>query len=78
MPYQTPVRRPDIVLTNKKKRMYYIMDFAVLMNNRVNMKKSEKQDKYLHLARELKIFWNMKVTVIPIIVGAFGTVPKGF
>ena len=40
------------------------------------MKKSEIMDKYLDLAWELKMLWNMKVTVIPIIVGALGTVPK--
>ena len=34
-------------------------------------------DKYLDLARELKKLWNMKVKVIPIVVGAHGTVPKG-
>ncbi len=40
------------------------------------MKESEKKDKYLDLARELKKLRNMKVTVIPIAVGALGTVPK--
>ena len=34
------------------------------------------QDKYLDLARELKKLWNMKVTVIPIVIGAHGTIPK--
>ena len=33
--------------------------------------------KYLELARELKKLWNMKVTSIPIVIGAFGTVTKG-
>ena len=28
------------------------------------------------LARELKNLWNMKVTIIPIVIGAFGTVTK--
>ena len=39
--------------------------------------KSEKKDKYLDLARELKNLWNMKVTIIPNVIGAFGTVTKG-
>ena len=34
-------------------------------------------DKYLNLAKELKNIWNMKVNIIPIVVGAFGTVTKG-
>ena len=32
---------------------------------------------YLDLARELKKLWNMKVTIIPNVIGAFGTVSKG-
>ena len=40
-------------------------------------KKSEKRDKYLDHARELKKLWNMKVTVIPIKIDALSTVTKG-
>ena len=42
----------------------------------IKLKECEKRDKYLDLARELKKLWNMKVTVIPIVIGAFGTVTK--
>ena len=52
------------------------MDFAVLANNRIELKEGEK-DKYFDLARELKKLWNMKVTIITIVIGAFGTVTKG-
>ena len=54
------------------------MDFAVPADHRVKMKENEKMDKPLDLARERKKLWNMKVKVIPIVVGAFGTVPKSF
>ena len=30
----------------------------------------------MDLARELKKLWNMKVTVMPIVTGALGTVPN--
>ena len=53
------------------------MDFAVLADYSVKLKESEKRYKYLDLARELKILWNMKVTVIPIVIGALDTVTKG-
>ena len=39
---------------------------------------SENRDKYRDLVRELKNLWNMKVAVIPIVIGALGTVTKGF
>ena len=37
----------------------------------------EKKDKYLDLARELKKLWNTKVTIVPIVIGALGTITKG-
>ena len=68
-----PARRPDlIIINNKKKRICKIVDFAVPADHRINLKESEKKDKYLDLAREL---WNMKVTIVPI--GALGTITRG-
>ena len=37
---------------------------------------SEKIEKYQDLARELKKLWNMKVVIIPVIIGTLGTTPK--
>ena len=53
------------------------MDFDVPADHRIKLKECEKKDKYHDLARELKKLWNMKVTVIAIVIGAFGTVTKG-
>ena len=77
MDHQISTRRPDLIIINKKKRTCKIVDFAVSADHRVKLKECEKKDKYLDLARELKKLWNMKVTIIPIIIGAFGTVTKG-
>ena len=46
--------RPDIIIINKKKRTCKIVDFDVLADHRMKLKESEKKDKYLDLARELK------------------------
>ena len=54
-----------------------IVDFAVPVDHRINLKECEKKDKYLDLARELKKLWNMKVTIVPIMIGDFGTITKG-
>ena len=61
----------------KKKRICKIVDFDVLADHRIKLKESEKKDKYLDLARELKKLWNMKVTIVPIVISAFGTITKG-
>ena len=71
-------RRPDLIIINKqKKRICKIVDFAVPADHRIKLKESEKKDKYLDLARELKKLRNMKVTIVPIVIGAFGTITNG-
>ena len=47
------------------------MDLAVPADNRIKLKENEKKHMYLDLARELKKYGNMKVTIIPIVIGAF-------
>ena len=64
------------MIINKKKRICKIIDFAVPADHRINLKEWEKKDKYLDLARELKKLWNMNVAIIPIVIGAFGTITK--
>ena len=58
-----PARRPDLI--------------TVPVDHRINLKECEKKDKYLDLATELKKLWNMKVTIVPIMIGALGTITKG-
>ena len=61
------------MIVNKKK----IVDFGASSDHMVKMKESEKRGKYLDLARELKKLWNMKVTMIPVVICALDTVTKG-
>ena len=61
----------------QKKRTCWIVPFAIPVDHRVKLKESETKDKYLDPARELKKLWNMKVMIIPIVIGALGTVTEG-
>ena len=72
-----PTRRPDLIIINKKKRFCKIVNFAVPADHRINLKECEKKDKYLDFDRELKKLWNMKAAIVPIVIGAFGTITKG-
>ena len=72
--HKIPARRPDLIIINKKTKICKIVDFAVPADHIINLKESEKKDKYLDLAREIKKLWNMKVTIV---IGAFGTTTKG-
>ena len=60
----------------QKRRTYQTEDIAVLVDHIVKLKESEKKDKYMELAWELKKLWNMEVTVIPILISALCTVSK--
>ena len=60
----------------QKKKICKIVDFAVPADHRIKLKECEKRDKYFDLTRELEKLWNMKVTIIPIVIGAFGMVTK--
>ena len=60
-------RNPDLII---------IVDFAVPADHRIKLKEYAK-DRYLDRARELKKLRNMKVVIVPILIGAFGTITKG-
>ena len=69
---------PDLILVNKKKkRTCRIVDFAILVDPKVKLKESEKRDKHLDPARKLKKLWNMKVTMISVVIGVLSKVTKG-
>ena len=72
-------RRPDLIIINKKKKkkIYKIVDFAVPVDHKIKLKEYEKKDKYIDLARELKKLWNLKVTIIQIVIDDFDSVTTG-
>ena len=69
-------RRADMISIDKEHNKCQIIDFAIPYDTRVDDKEIEMIEKYLDLATELKKVWNMKVTVVPLIVGALGTPAK--
>ena len=53
------------------------MDFDITAEHKVKLKESEKKAKHQDFARELKNLWKIKVTEIPIVIVALGTVTEG-
>ena len=53
------------------------MDFAVPADHRIKLKEYEKKISTLTFLVNWKKLWNMKVILIPIVIGAFVTVTKG-
>ena len=56
--------------------MCHLIDIAVPGDSRVEVKENEKVQKYQDLARELRTLWQVKVKVVPVVVGALGTISK--
>ena len=71
-------RRPDLVAVDKKERSCKIIDFAVPGDSRIEEKEKDKIEKYQDLGRELQKIWNVKVKIIPLVVGSLGAIPKQF
>ena len=59
-----------------KRRIYCIVNFALPTDHKGKIKEIEERDKYLDLARELRNLCNMKLMVLPTLIGVLGTVPK--
>ena len=79
-------RRSYFAIAKKKKkgkkkqktRTCRIVNCGVPVIHIIKLKESQKKDKYLDPTRELKKLWNVKVLVIPIVIGALDSVSKGF
>ena len=75
--HQILARKPDTILINKKKRTCLLVYFPVPVDHQMKIKESEKIDKYLDLAWELKRKF-VQYEGDSDTNGALGTVPQNF
>ena len=74
---KTEYNKPDIVILDKIERKCLISEVACPLDIRVKGKEKEKIENYQYLRQELKRIWKLgRVTVVPVITGALGTVSK--
>ena len=69
-------RKPDLVIHRKREGKTIIVDFACPMDHNVETKEKEKIDHYTDLKFELEKIWKTRIKIIPIVIGALGTVTK--
>ena len=71
--------RPDLLLVDKVTNAATIIDVAVPGDTRILDREQEKILKYQDLKREIKKNWNLrKVTIVPVVIGALGTITINF
>ena len=67
---EVQARRPDIVIHDKSNKSCYIINVAIQGDARDPQKEAETID----LRKELRKPWKIKAKLVPILVGALGTV----
>ena len=72
-----PNNKPDIIRDNEK-RTCMLIAVAIPGDRNVIKKEAEKILKYKALTIEIQRMWNVKTRVIPVIIGATGTISKSF
>ena len=71
--------KPDLIVIDKDRNEANIIDIAVPNDYRIAQKRLEKIRNYTTLAGEIKTLWKLsKVKIIPIIIGAMGSMYKQF
>ena len=73
---EVTANRPDIIIKNKKEKTCTLIDMAIPADRNVVQKETEKKLKYKSLYIEIQRMWNLKCTIIPIIIGATGIVTR--
>jgi hypothetical protein len=73
---EVTANRTDIIIKNTIEKTCTLIDVATLADRNVVRKEAEKKLKYKRLSLEIHRMWNLKSTIIPLIVGATGIVTK--
>ena len=69
--------RPDIIVKDSVNSTCKLIDMTVPSDRNIALKEIEKKSKYKDLELEIQRMWHLKTIVIPVVVGALGTVKKG-
>jgi len=73
-----PNNKPDIIIHDNEKGTCTLIDVAISGDRNVIKKEAEKILKYKDFTIEIQCMWNVKIKVIPVIIGATGTISKSF
>jgi hypothetical protein len=73
-----PNNKPDIIIRNNEKGTCMLIDVAISGDRNLIKKEAEKILKYKDLTIEIQRMWKIKTRVIPVIIGATGTISKPF
>jgi len=73
-----PNNKPDIIICDNEKGTCMLIDVAISGDRNLIKKEAKKILKYKDLTIEIQRMWNVKTKVVPVIIGATGTISKSF
>ena len=73
-----PNNEPDIIIRDNEKETCMLIEVAIAGDRNMIKKEAEKILKYKDLTIEIQRMWNVITKVIPVIIGATGTISKSF
>ena len=73
-----PNNKPDIIIRDNEEGTCMLIDVVISGDRNVIKKEAEKILKYKNLTIEIQRTWKVKPRVIPVILGATGTISKSF
>ena len=72
---QTEYRRPDLVVMDQTKKCM-VTDVVRILDDNLILKRNENFDNYSELRPELVIMWDKETCIVPVIIGALGSISK--
>ena len=73
-----PNNKPGIIIRDNKKRTCMLIDVPIPGDRKKIRIEAEKILKYKDLTIKIQCMWNVKRSVIPVIIGATGAISKSF
>ena len=69
-------RRPDMIIMDKTSKKTQIVNFDVPTNHWIKISQQNKIDNFQDLKRELQKLWNLKTSIVPIVIVGLRTILK--
>ena len=73
---EVTANRPDIIIKNKKEKTCTLIEVAIPADRNVVQQEAQKKLKYKSLCIETQRMWNLKCTIMPVIIGTTGIVTR--
>ena len=65
-----------MIIVGKTNKKAQVVDLAVPEDHRIKISQQSEIENYQDLKRELKMLWNLKISVVPKVIGALGAILK--